>query len=365
MRILTLIDMVRARAITAAKAGRGDTVVLKSGNFRKWHCFFTTSLLLFFAASYGQDGRFVSVKRNMRLMGGDFEITVVAQNEEMGYINVDEAAAEIKRIEQLISSWIPESETSMINSNAGIQPVAVSIELYNLIERSIQISEITAGAFDITYATLDTLWKFNESMSRLPLRNEVEKFRKTGGYRNIVLNPDDHSVFLKNKGMRINFGGIGKGYAADRAKALLVSKQVQAGMINAAGDITAWGTKATGEKWLIGVANPIGNGNLITWIPLVESSVAISGNHRRFIEFNGKKYPDVLDPRSGFPVTGISKVTVFGKMAEFCDALGTAIAVLGTERGLALANQLGDTEVIIEEEGGGMYHSKGILLEIH
>jgi thiamine biosynthesis lipoprotein len=365
MRILTLVDKVWLPAITPAKAARGDTVVIKQDNFRKWLCFFTTLLLLFFASSYGQDGMQVSVKRTLKLMGGDFEITVVAQNEEIGYINIDEAAAEIKRIEHLISSWIPESETSMINNNAGIQPVAVSIELYNLIERSIQLSELTTGAFDITYATLDTIWKFNEFMSQLPPQKEVEKFRKAGGYQNIVLNPNDHSVFLKNKEMRINFGGIGKGYAADKAKALLVSKQVQAGMINAAGDITAWGTKATGEKWLIGVANPFGNGNLITWIPLVESSVAISGIHRRFIEYNGKMYPDVLDPRSGFPVTGISKVTVFGKLAEFCDALATAITVLGTEKGMALANQLGDTEVIIEEEGGGMYHSKGILLGIH
>ncbi len=313
----------------------------------------------------GQQQKPVSVKRNLRLMGANFEITVVAPNEEIGYINIEEAAAEIRRIEKLISSWDPDSETSRINRNAGVQPVVVSNELYGLIERSVQLSELSQGAFDITYATLDTIWKFDGSLRHLPTAREVEKWRNRGGYHNLVLNAESHTVFLKNKGMKINFGGIGKGYAADRAKELLMSKQVKAGMINAAGDITAWGTKATGEKWLLGVANLLGKGNLITWIPIIESSVAISGNHQRYLEMNGLRYPDVLDPRTGYPATGISKVTVFGKMAEFCDALSTAVMVMGREKGLALVNQLGDTEVIIEEEGGGRYQSNGLLLDLH
>ncbi len=359
---LTLFDTSWRQAI--CMAGMGSVLTEIAVNYRRIY-FITGFLLLMFSVSQAQEGRLVSVKRTLRLMGGNFEITVVAPNEEIGYINIEEAAAEIRRIEQLISSWIPESETSKINRMAGLQPVAVERELYNLIERALQLSELTSGAFDISYATLDTLWNFAATGPYLPLRKDVEKIRKTAGYHNIVLNPEEHSVFLKNKGMKINFGGIGKGYAADKAKSLLVSKQVPAGMINAAGDITVWGNKSSGEKWHIGVANPIGHGNLITWVPLVESSVAISGNHRRYIELNGKRYGDVLDPRSGYPAAGISKVTVFGKMAEFCDALATSIMVLGTEKGLALVNQLGDTEVIIEEEGGGMYNSKGILLEVH
>ena len=297
-------------------------------------------------------------------MGSTFEITVVAMNEEIGYINIEEAAAEIKRIEHLISSWVPESETSMINSNAGIKPVPVSMELYNLVERSIQLSELTAGAFDITYASFEALWMFDGSMRSLPESVEIEKIRSKGGFRSIVMNPEDHSVFLKHKGMKINFGAIGKGYAADKAKALLVSKQVTSGLINASGDITAWGTKATGDKWLIGVANPTGNGNLVTWVPLVESSVAIAGNHRRYVDVGGKQYGDILNPLTGLPSEVVTRVTVFGKMAEFCDALATAIMVMGPESGLALVNQLGDTEAIIEVEEGELYHSKGFLLKM-
>lgn len=323
-----------------------------------------TLLLFCILFSYGQGTDKVSVKRNLNLMEGEFEITVVAMNEEMGYINIEEAAAEIKRIEQLISSWIPESETSLINRNAGIRAVPVSQELYNLIERSKQLSELTNGAFDISFASFDALWTFDGSMRAMPTEKEIEKIRLLGGYRSIILNPEDHSVFLKHKGMKINFGAIGKGFAADKAKSLLVSKQVPSGMINAAGDITAWGTKSTGDKWLIGVANPTGNGNFVTWIPIVESSVGIAGNQRRYVSVDGKRYGDILNPLTGQPAEGVAKVTVFGKMAEFCDALATAITVLGAENGLALVNQLGDTEAIIEGENGELYHSKGLLLKM-
>lgn len=322
-------------------------------------------LLVLSIEAFGQDKHLVSVKRNLSLMGATFEITVVAQDEEIGFINIEEAAAEIKRIERLISSWDPESETTRINQNAGIQPVRVSEELYNLIERCVQISEITKGAFDISYATVDELWAFDGSMIYAPTDSEIRKALANMGYQKIVLDPETHSVFLRKKGMKIGFGAIGKGYAADKAKALLSSRMVPAGMINAGGDITTWGTKATGEKWMIGVANPVGNGSIITWVPLVESSVAISGNHRRYITIGGNRYTDILDPRTGYPIIGVSRVTIFGRTAEFCDALSTAIFVLGKDEGLALVNQLGGIEAVIEDTGGAMYESQGILLEMH
>ena len=321
--------------------------------------------LLLCSLLQGQDDHYVSVKRNLKLMGSDFEITVVAFNEEIGYINIEEAASEIKRIEKLISSRDPDSETSRINANAGIQPVKVSPEVFNLIKRSVQISELTSGAFDISYASLDDLWHFDGSLITLPTRSEIGDALSRTGYRNIILNEPEFTVFLKNKGMRIAFGAIGKGYAADKAKALLVSKQVPAGMINAAGDITSWGTKATGEKWLIGVANPVGTGNLITWVPLVESSVGISGNRLKYITIKDIRHTDIIDPRTGYPVSGISKVTVFGKMAELCDALATAVFILGKDEGLAMINQLGGTEAIVEDDQGMIYPSNGLMLQMN
>ncbi|MEX0291339.1 MAG: FAD:protein FMN transferase [Flavobacteriaceae bacterium] len=323
----------------------------------------TALLILFlsFTAAQAQERDHITVRRALSLMGSPFEITVVAQNEEIGYINIEEAAAEIKRIEKLISSWDSESETSKINKNAGIRPVKVSLELFKLIERSVQISEITYGAFDISYASLDKLWRFDGSMEYLPSAAEVEKSLSKVGYRNIVLNSNETTVFLKEKGMKIAFGAIGKGYAADKAKELLVSKQVPAGMINAAGDITTWGTKASGEKWLIGVDNPKDQGLFFSWIPLVESSVAITGNHSAYVTFNGKRYSHIINPKTGYPAMGLKKVTVLSKSAEFCDALSTAIYIMGKKLGLALVNQLDGTEVVILDEDDNVFKSNGIL----
>ncbi len=295
-------------------------------------------------------------------MGGDFDITVISVDEELGYIYIQEALAEVQRIEKLISSWDAESETSLINKNAGIKPVPVSWELFKLIERSIQISEITNGAFDITFTPLNDLWKLDGSMESMPTTANVKARQARIGYRNIVLNSKDQTVFLRKKGMRISFGGIGKGFAADKAKALLVSKDVKAGIMNLDGDITSWGTKVTGDKWLIGVVNPDLKGGIASWIPILESSVATTSSDGNFIMSGNKKYTHILNPKTGFPATGINSVSVFAKSAELSDALATSIFVMGLDAGLALINQLGDTEVIIVDSANKMYKSNGILL---
>ena len=313
--------------------------------------------------SIGQINRPVTVQRSLDLMGSKFEFTLVVPNEEIGYINIEEAASEIKRIENTISSWNPESETSLINDNAGISPVKVSDELFKLIQRSIQISEITNGAFDISYGALNELWKFDGSMQFLPTPEQISDCVEKVGYKDIELNTEERTVFLKKEGMKLGFGGIGKGYAVDKAKEILMSKGVIAGMINASGDITTWGTKATGEKWLIGIENPGWRKNIFTWIPIVESSVSITDNYKKYVTVNGKRYSHIIDPRTGYPITGIDKVTVLAKTSELCDALATAVVILGKEEGLALVDQLGGTEVIIADNLGNIVHSSGILLD--
>jgi len=296
-------------------------------------------------------------------MGGSFDITVISVDEELGYIYIQEAFAEVQRIEKLISSWDDSSETSLINKNAGIKPVKVSWELFKLIERSVQISEITNGAFDISYTALDKIWKFDGSMNVLPTKGEIKNATSKTGYKNIILNSKDQTVYLNKKDMRLSFGGIGKGFAADKAKALLVSKQVKAGIINIGGDITTWGTKTTGEKWLIGIVNPERQEGLyFIWLPILESSVATSGSNADFMLVNDKKYSHVLDPRTGYPSSGITSVSVFAKSAELSDALATSIFVMGVNAGLALINQLGDTEVIIVDDVNKMYKSNGAIL---
>ncbi len=296
-------------------------------------------------------------------MGNRFDITVVAINEEIGYINIDRAISEITRIENLISSWDPDSETFLINKNAGIKPVKVSLELFNLIERAKQISVITDGAFDISYSSMDKIWKFDGSMKYKPTEAEIKESIAKVGYDKIILNAENHTVFLKQKGMKISFGAIGKGYAADKAKELLISKQVVAGIINASGDLTTWGTKASGEKWLIGIANPLSKDKIFSWLPIVESSVATSGNYEKYVVFDGKKYSHIIDPRTGYPSRGVNSVTIFNKSAELCDALATAIFIMGKDDGIALINKLPMTEVILVDSDNKIHKSSGILFD--
>ena len=326
-----------------------------------------TALLLLlscftFFGSDEQLNQMVAVKQSLTLMGSPFEITVIAPNEDIGYISIQEAVDEILRIERMISSWDSESETSLINQNAGIQPVRVSKELFHLLERSIQISEMTNGAFDVSYASLDNVWVFGEGMEKLPTPEKIRQAVSRVGYEKIQLDRNEFTVFLPEKGMKIGFGAIGKGYAADRAKELLISNQISSGFINAAGDITAWGTKVSGEKWLLGVANPLGKNRMFTWVPLIESSAAISGKFDKYVTLNGKRYSHLISPRTGYPVTGIIRVIVFGQSAELCDALSTAVHILGKDQGLALINQLGDTEVIIIDNFGELTSSVGLKM---
>ncbi len=322
--------------------------------------FFFCFFMLF---SMGQKTKYVTVNRTMKLMGSRFDITVVAANEELGYINIDEAAAEITRIEKMISAWDENSETALVNKNAGIKPVKVSQELFKLIERAKQISEITDGAFDISYASMDKIWKFDGSMERMPTATELKKSIAKVGHQKIVLNEEKSTVFLKQAGMKISFGAIGKGYAADKAKELLVSKQVVAGIINAAGDLTTWGTKAGGDKWLIGIANPLSKDKIFSWLPVVESSVATSGNYEKYVVFKGKKYAHIIDPRTGMPASGVSSVSIFAKSAELCDALATAVFIMGKDAGISLIEQLGGTEVILIDDTNKVHSSGGILFE--
>ena len=299
----------------------------------------------------------------MKLMGSAFEITVVAPNEDIGYINISEAVAEIERIEKIISSWNPDSETSLINKNAGIRPVKISAELFGLIERAIKISEITDGAFDITYASMDKIWKFDGSMDKVPSEAQVNKSIEKIGYQKIKLDADASTVFLSEKGMRIGFGAIGKGFAADKAKELLQSKQVKGGLINASGDLTTWGTKTTGEKWMVGIANPLSKDRIFSWLPVIESSVATSGNYEKFVEFKGEKYSHIIVPRTGYPTKGISSMSIFAKNAELCDAMATAVFVMGRDSGLHMINQIGGVEAVVVDSDNKIHKSSGIVFD--
>ena len=296
-------------------------------------------------------------------MGSRFEITVVAEDSIQANNYIDLAVGEISRIERLISSWDAASQTSEINRNAGLQPVKVDEELYNLINRCVEISRLTEGAFDISFASMDKIWKFDGSMLEMPSETAVEVAISKVGFHNIILDPQNLTVFLRLEGMKIGFGAIGKGYAADKAKKLLAENGVKAGIINASGDMNAWGKQPSGEFWKVAITNPMDKNKAFALLPLQNNAVVTSGNYEKYVTFNGIRYTHIIDPRTGYPATGIISVTVFAPKAEIADALATSIFVMGKEVGLDFINQLPQTECIIINNKGEVFTSKNIEIE--
>ena len=302
-------------------------------------------------------------QKKLLLMGSDFGITVVCQNDSIAQLRIQDAITEIKRIEKLISSWDSTSETSRINANAGIKPVVVSEELFNLISRAKLISKLTDGAFDISYASMDKIWKFDGSMKTFPSAAAIATSVSKVGYKNIIMNGQDHSVFLKLKGMRIGFGAIGKGYAADTAKKLLQSKGVKAGIINASGDMNTWGKQPNGKYWEVAITNPMNKHKAFAVLPLKRGAIVTSGNYEKYVVFNGKRYSHIIDPRTGVPASGIISASVFASSAELADALATSLFVMGVETGLNRINQLKNTACILIDDQGKIHTSNTIKLK--
>jgi len=303
-----------------------------------------------------------SYHQKMKLMGSRFDITVVANNQQKATNYIHLAVQEITRIEKIISSWDPQSETSKINNNAGIKPVKVSKELFNLIQRSQIISQLTDGAFDISYASMDKIWKFDGSMTVFPSEEKIKQSVAKVGYKNIILNKKKNTVFLAKKGMKIGFGAIGKGYAADKAKQLLQSKGVKAGIINASGDMNTWGKQPNGQEWLVAITNPMNKNVAFGTFPITHGAVVTSGNYEKYVIYKGKRYTHIINPKTGYPAFGVISATVFAPKAELADALATSIFVMGVNVGINRINQLPNVTCIIIDYEGKIHTSKNIKI---
>jgi len=298
--------------------------------------------------------------KNIMLMGSDFEITIVDNDQANAENMINIAIEEISRIEKLISSWDKNSQTSLINLNAGVKPVKIDLELFELISRSVKVSNLSQGAFDISYASMDKVWYFDRKMTEFPSIEKIKKSVSKIGYKNIVLNKEDTTVFLKLKGMKIGFGAIGKGYAADRAKDILIKNNVKSGIINASGDLTAWGLKPSGKDWMVAIVNPINKDKVFSWLTIKNKSIVTSGNYEKFINLDGKKYSHIIDPRTGYPTEGILSVTIITDKAELADALATSVFVLGVDIGLNMINQLNGVDCIIIDDNNKIIKSRNI-----
>jgi thiamine biosynthesis lipoprotein len=290
-------------------------------------------------------------KLQIRLMGSEFELIANIPEAQL-----QSAVQEIQRIETLLTEFNDASITGQINTNAGTHPVNVPAEVFQLIQRCQHLSKITQGAFDITSGALKQLWKFKERGFHWPAPEQIATALANTGYQHVHL--QEQQVFLPKKGMRIGFGAIGKGYAADKAKALLQAQGATSGVINASGDLSTWGP----EPWKVGIAHPDNTAEMLCWIPVRNAAVATSGNYEQYVKKDGIRYSHNIDPRKGLPVPYVKSVTVISPSAELSDALATAVTVMGAKAGMDLVNQLPDVHCILIDEDNKIYRSAKIKM---
>lgn len=285
-------------------------------------------------------------RRAVRLMGDQFEISIVADNMLWAEEKITNAVNEISRIEKMLSAFGNGSQVNEINRNAGIQPVKVAPELFWLIDRSLKISELTYGAFDITYSSGDKSTPINTTQQTLSGSN----------YQQVITDPVAMTVFLKDKSMRIGFAANSKGYAADRAKYILQMQGVSSGVINIGGDLLTWGTQPNFEPWTVGTADPEQQDKPYAHINISNMSIATSFNAEKYATINYSR----VNPKKGFPVSGISSVSVISPTAELSDAMANPVMSIGINAGLYLINQLNQIACVIVDDHNRIYTSKGV-----
>jgi len=300
---------------------------------------------------------------NAKLMGSAFSFIVAAENKDKGEALLKDCIEEVKRIENILTEFSETSETAAINNNAGKKPVRVSAETHRLIQRCKNISELSGGAFDITSGVLKKLYRFHNRPAEIPPKQIVKSALEMCGYKKIKLLPASE-VLLEKKGMHISFAAIGKGYAADKVKNLMIEKGVVSGVINASGDLTAWGLRPDGSNWKTGVADPDDPSKIILWLSLNDLCIATSGNYEQYFEVNGIRYSHNIDPKTGYPCRGIKSVSVISPSAELSDALATAVLVMGVKAGLHLIDQLPKTHCIMVDEKNKIFTSKKINVNV-
>lgn len=302
-------------------------------------------LIFIFMAGCSQDRVFKETRVVMDTFG---EISCYETDEAMAVQAMDAAFKEMQRIEKLFSKFDENSEVSRINKLAGREEVIVTKEVLMLIQDSIYYSSISEGAFDITIGPLMELWGFVRKKNSMPDSSSIEETLRDVGYKNIIINSEKQTITFLHEGIKIDFGGIAKGYAVDRAKDILLSHGIKNGMVNLGGNIFAFGER----DWRIGIQDPVNKGKLIGTLKLKNQAISTSGNYERFFESGGKRYSHIINPVTGWPSQGIISVTVVSNTAKEADALSTAIFVMGEEKGIELGKSIKLIQVLILREDG-------------
>jgi len=292
----------------------------------------------------------VTAKRAQVLMGTMVELTAVAPNEILAQAALTAGFQEIRRLENLLSTWIETSELSKVNQAAGQEPVGVSEETFTLLKRAIEVADYTEGGFNIAIGPAVRLWNIPEA-PRIPSDMELKIAAQYVDYRNIHLDPTRRTVFLEKPGMRIDVGGIGKGFAAEKAAAVMREVGATGGLVAVAGDFRVFGKRADGTAWPVGIQHPRKNGKILATLDSTDEAVSTSGDYERFFLQDGVRYHHILDPETLRPARLCQSATVVAPDAGWADALATGLFVMGPVKGMALIERLGFGAVIVDAQG--------------
>ncbi len=295
--------------------------------------------------------------REAALMGTRVRVGLYHDDPATAQTAIDAALAEIDRIEQLMSTYIETSEISVANRDAAAGPVVVGAELFELIERSLQFSRLSGGAFDITYDSVGQHYDFRER--RRPDDATIEAGVVLIDYRLVTLDEARRTVSFARPGVRMNLGGIAKGYAVERAVATIATHGIDTALVSAGGDTRLLGSRL-GQPWVVGIQNPRDSAQLAVRLPLENEAVSTSGDYERFFEEDGQRYHHIVSPESGRPVSGVRSATVIGPDGVTTDALSTAVFVLGPDEGLALIDSLPEYEAVVIDDRQRLRFSAGL-----
>jgi len=291
------------------------------------------------------------------IMGTRITVELWADDPGKGQAAVEAVLAEMRRVDEDMSTYKPTSELSIVNARAAREPVKVSPELFELLTTALEYSRVTQGAFDITYASVGYLYDYRHHVR--PDEQQIQAALPGINYRHVLLDPQARTVKFSQEGVRIDLGGIGKGHAVDRGIALLQGRGISHALVTAGGDSRIIGDRF-GKPWVVGIRHPDRKDEVIARIPLEDAAISTSGDYERYFDENGVRYHHIIDPGTGHSASKVRSATIIGPTATRTDGLSKTAFVLGPERALEIYNSLDDIDAILVAPDGRVFYSKGL-----
>jgi FAD:protein FMN transferase len=323
----------------------------------RFDCVRAIGFRLWFAVLFTSVAHAEWITQSQAIMGTRCAVELWSEDKVQGEAAIASVFADMHRIDRLMSTWKENTEVSLVNREAAQRPVKISAELFRLLEESVRYSELTDGAFDITYASVGYLYDFKKGVH--PDQKAIDAALPGVNWRHMKLDPKNFTVHFTRPGMRIDLGGIAKGYSVDKGIEILQKEGITRAMINAGGDTRIIGDRF-GRPWVVGVRDPDHEGKTFLKLPLTDTAFSTSGDYERYFDEDGKRYHHILDPKTGDSARKVRSVTVIAPTATRTDALTKSVFIMGAEEGIAFINTLPDVDAVAVAPDGKVHYSNGL-----